>query len=534
MEHGLNNEGWEKYKGVFSEPIVVDFVRYGFPVGYEYIHMPRASNRNHASADAYIHEVDEYIEKEVSHGAMLGPFEGPPFAWCMQSPLMSRPKGETGRRRVIMDLSFPVGYSVNDGIPQDTYLGTKFKLRLPSALSLRDMIREEGVGAILWSRDFERSYRQLRTDPLDYPLLGIQWGGGWDRGQGSSVKWFLDLAIPFGLRNGAKCMQQVSQSVIDILRSEGFKCICYIDDLAAVHSSLEQATASFDRCGEILKELGIAEARDKQCRPTTNMVFLGVEFDTIAMTMRIPDGKIDNVVRLVKIWKDKEVCTPGELRSLLGKLFFLATCNSTLRLFCNRILEDLRGATEHKPIIISQEAQLDLDWVIQFMADYNGLDIIDKPPTYKHDLIIDSCLTGCGGHLGGLWYGVEFPSAVQKQGYTIADLEMLNALVALRLLARELEGHIVELRCDNAPAVAVLQSGRGRCGKLLRCARAIWKVTARHHIDIRVSHIAGKLNVLADALSRAHKNSTAANEVKARLVREGAQLLDVSEDMFDF
>ena len=33
-----------------------------------------------------------------------------------------------------MDLSFPQGSSVNDGIPSDTYLGDQFKLRLPGII----------------------------------------------------------------------------------------------------------------------------------------------------------------------------------------------------------------------------------------------------------------------------------------------------------------------------------------------------------------------------------------------------------------
>ncbi len=64
---------------------------------------------------------------------------------------------------------------------------------------------------------------------------------------------------------------------------------------------------------------------------------------------------------------------------------------------------------EHDPIHINLEAQLDLDWVIEFMPHYNGLDIIQKLPTHQHKLIIDSCLTGSGGHLGKLWYGTEYP-----------------------------------------------------------------------------------------------------------------------------
>ncbi len=111
---------------------------------------------------------------------------------------------------------------------------------------------------------------------------------------------------------------------------------------------------------------------------------------------------------------------------------------------------------------------------------------------HERELIIDSCLTGCGGHLGSLWYGVEFPDAIKERQHTIADLEMLNVLVAVRMFAHQLRGYIINLRCDNAPTWAILQSGRGRLGTLLRCAREIWKLTARYAIDIHVSHIAGK------------------------------------------
>ncbi len=48
----------------------------------------------------------------------------------MTSPLMSAPKLDSTEQQIILDLSFPRGLSVNDGIPKESYLGTKFKLVL--------------------------------------------------------------------------------------------------------------------------------------------------------------------------------------------------------------------------------------------------------------------------------------------------------------------------------------------------------------------------------------------------------------------
>ena len=53
------------------------------------------------------------------------------------SPLSTRPKRGSEDRRVILDLSFPIGESVNDGIPKDTYMGFHAKLTSPELMILQ-------------------------------------------------------------------------------------------------------------------------------------------------------------------------------------------------------------------------------------------------------------------------------------------------------------------------------------------------------------------------------------------------------------
>ena len=47
----------------------------------------------------------------------------------------------SGNLRVVLDLSYPQGSSVNSGIPKDTYLNEPFSLRLPGTDSLHDRNR---------------------------------------------------------------------------------------------------------------------------------------------------------------------------------------------------------------------------------------------------------------------------------------------------------------------------------------------------------------------------------------------------------
>ena len=66
----------------------------------------------------------DFIETENRLGAMLGPFKEPPFTpWTQVSPMMIRPKRYTDKKRVIIDLSYPPGASVNASIRKGQFQG---------------------------------------------------------------------------------------------------------------------------------------------------------------------------------------------------------------------------------------------------------------------------------------------------------------------------------------------------------------------------------------------------------------------------
>ena len=79
----------------------------------------------------------------------------------------------SGKSRVVVDLSLPVGSPANDGIPKDTYLDEPFKLCLPSIDAFLDIICALSTGCWLFKKDLTRAYRQLCIDSRDYHLLGL-------------------------------------------------------------------------------------------------------------------------------------------------------------------------------------------------------------------------------------------------------------------------------------------------------------------------------------------------------------------------
>ena len=198
--------------------------------------------------------VERYLQKEMTHGAMVGPFSEPPFVpWCRNNPLLTRPKKDSQELRVILDLSFPLGASVNSGIPRDSLDGSQFKLRLPSPLDLARLIVDEGPGCLICKIDLSRAYRQLRGDPLDWPLMGVTWEG----------QSYIDLAVPFGLRHGASACQRTSEAAGGVAsHKHGSKTVSYVDDTAGA-AAARRARAQYQGVLSTFGELGLDMAAGK-------------------------------------------------------------------------------------------------------------------------------------------------------------------------------------------------------------------------------------------------------------------------------
>ena len=98
----------------YPDKRILQYIRFGFPLslsGKTQLNSQHVTN--HYSALAYSEAVTEYLLKEVGLGAMLGPFDTIDSTDIHCSPLLTRPK-DSGKRRVILDLSYSKGMSLND------------------------------------------------------------------------------------------------------------------------------------------------------------------------------------------------------------------------------------------------------------------------------------------------------------------------------------------------------------------------------------------------------------------------------------
>ena len=88
------------------------------------------------------------------------------------------------------------------------------------------------------------------------------------------------------------------------------------------------------------------------------------------------------------------------------------------------------------------------------------------------------------------------------KGYNIAHLEMVNVVVALKVLGQFWANKRIKIHCDNKAVVDILSHGRARDALMATCAHNVWLLTALYNISLLVVHIEGQKKSIADLLSR--------------------------------
>ena len=162
---------------------------------------------NHLSARNYPLDVDKYIQEELKIGSLVGPFTEPPFEFFHCSPLMSREKNDTTKRRIITDVRYPDELSVNSFIPTNTIMGKMREHKLPRSDDVVKYINMQNDDYWLSSLDMANAYKHWFCCPSDYPLFTIKWKG----------QYYIEVTIPFGARNSSLIQQTISNAILDIL-----------------------------------------------------------------------------------------------------------------------------------------------------------------------------------------------------------------------------------------------------------------------------------------------------------------------------
>ena len=287
--------------------------------------------------------VENHMATEVSAGRLVSPIADPLTPCVHVSPLGLVPKShQVNWWRMIVDLSFPHGNSVNDGIPPELC-----SLAYASVDDAVEHIPQLGRSTQLVKMDLKDAYRMVPVHPHDQSLLGISWQG----------RTYIDWALPFGLRSAPKLFSAVADAIAWVLHCQG---VCYqlhyLDDFLFLGApATSEATATLSLVTNVFQHLGIPVATHKTEGPATCVTFLGILIDTQAYELRLPTDKLSRLQALVDRWFPRRSCTKKDLESLIGHLSHAATVVRPGRTFLRQFFTLLTTVNARPPSFHSLE-----------------------------------------------------------------------------------------------------------------------------------------------------------------------------------
>ena len=95
-----------------------------------------------------------------------------------------------------------------------------------------------------------------------------------------------------GLCMSSMACQRVTNAIKYICSRSDVEIFNYLDDFFGVEDSWDEACESHSFVGATLTSLGLVEAVEKSCPPSTCQTVLSIQFDTVAMTMSITQERI--------------------------------------------------------------------------------------------------------------------------------------------------------------------------------------------------------------------------------------------------
>ena len=509
----------------YDDTEILQWLTYGFSISRnDQEPDPWPAQDNHAGANNYPETIDKYIEDELRFGATMGPFRVPPFIHRIGiSPLSTRPKKNSSKRRIIMDLSFPENHAVNMGISATSYCGEEVKLTYPTIDILAKRIHDLGEYCLLWKVDLFRYFRQIPLCPREYSLIGYRWRN----------MLYFDKFVPMGLRSASYIAQRLSNGIVFAHRTFGYWSINYLDDFGSAETK-ENAQSSYLLLKRILKSIGVDESVEKAVEPTTRMDFLGNLLDTVSMTIEVTPERIAELEELFIIWEKKTTFSKKQLQSLIGKLSFITNCVRASRVFMCRLLQQLRNCRENGNPIQS-ELLKDIAWWKCFLPTFNGVLILWLLDLHPIDELLasDASLIGGGAVHKNEFVHFKFHPEILESTSNIAQREMYTIMVAMKLWGHKLAGNVVRFYTDNQNCLFAINSGDSRDCFMLKCLREIIWITAKLQILLRAKFIGSKQNVLPDALSRWYIDSNACRTVK-RIINKDWTRKSVSTQELSF
>ena len=473
-------------------------IKHGVNIGYEGPRKPR-THENWPSTYKYRDAVLDSIHNDVEKGRLLGPFMQPPLTNFVGSPMGAFPKKRSPGHRIIHDLSWPPGESVNDYIPHD-----EFTLQYVTVDYIVECLQKCGEKCVLGKIDLSSAYKHILVRREDWELLGLsvtQSKNGVLR-----TEYYVQTVLPFGLRSSSYLFNMYADALEYCMVKNGVTHVHhYVDDYVTYDNNSQVCANNMQIMLDTCSSLGFTVQPSKITSPSTCAEVLGIIIDTDLRQLRISTERLQEIIAELNKWRFKRSATKRHLLSLVGKLTFIARVVRSGRTFTRRLIElSKKPKFLHHHVRLNKEAQADIKWWLQYLPVWNGVSYFyDEHWSDNEQLNLwtDASDWGIGGILGTQWFSVNF-TCPQWKSRPIAWRELYAVVTAAKTWGEKLQGKRILYHCDNMAVVAILQSGVSKNSAMMDLVRELFFISARHGFEWTSEFLGTAMNSHADAISR--------------------------------
>ena len=446
---------------------------------------------NHQSAIEHADRIDAYIQRELNLHRIAGPFHQRPPGLHV-SPLAAVPKKDSGKIRIIHNLSYPMSCSVNMYIPRE-FCAVNYEL-LDRCV---EIVAEIGQGCLIAKADLADAYRTLKMAQFDYRFLGFTWRD----------KYYFDKVLPQGLSTSCSEFEKFSTSLQWILMNKlDVKYVSHIldDFMFFGHPNTNTCNTALQAFLSLAASIDLPIKHEKTVTPSTAVELHGILVNSQTMILSIPPDKLTKAMNLLSTMYRAKTVQLVKLQSLAGLLNFFLRAIPAGRPFIRRLYDLMAGHTvPSKHINLTSEARKDLRVWMKFLSEFNGSKIIKKinwTTDFDWRFFSDASGQGYAAILGHKWIQGSFPP--EWADMNIAVKELTPIYLAFRLWGPSLSNSKILFHIDNESIVHVLSKHTSKEKTIMLMVRFTILHALKYDITFSASHVPGRHNVVADLLSR--------------------------------
>jgi len=260
----------------------------------------------------------------------------------------------------------------------------------------------------------------------------------------------------------------------------------------------------------VCDDMGIPLPQEKTIGPSSIIIFLGLEIDSINMVIRIPQDKLrETKQKLVYIFQCKKV-NLRNLQSLVGLLNFCARAIPSVRAFNRRFFDAMSGISKKDHYIrVSVSMKEDIMVWLNFLDLFNGSCKFGRNiwvSNHQLNLYTDSSGSshlGCGVYFKGSWAFFPWPIVWQEKEVMrdMTFLELVPILLAIYLYKTSFVDKQIMFYTDNNSLVSVLNKKSSKSKRVMQLIRPLVLQTMLSNMQFKACHIEGRFNCIADAIS---------------------------------